>query len=361
MRFSISSIQQQWARTQFNTKMRLNLYARIQKMTSGGLPMLKVLDDLYQRASNQGKKPNDITAIVLADWKGMMQNGRRFSEALKGWAPDFEVMLISTGEDAGELNSALTTVIEFTKARGEIRGVIVGGVAYPTLVLLMAFAYIYIFGVHVIPKFAAVVDPSRWTGAARSLYLMSGFVQQWWTYTLIGIVAFIVCIGISLPAWKGKSRVILDSIPPYSIYRLLVGSGFLMSLSALIGGGIPVDRALAKLSELASPWLRERIDATLIGLKSGHNLGEAMKRSGYRFPSEEIIDDLCVYAEYGGFSVAIKRVADDWLADGVTSVSASMKVLNTGSIFFLAGVVMWLVAGFFGIQQEISNLVRSAS
>ncbi|MDR5671210.1 type II secretion system F family protein, partial [Burkholderia cenocepacia] len=93
----------------------------------------------------------------------------------------------------------------------------------------------------------------------------------------------------------GNVRAWLDRYPPYSIYRLITGCGFLVALSSLQAAGFTVERSLARLAADATPWLRQRIDDMLFGVKSGLNVGEAMKNAGYRFPSEEIVDDLCVY------------------------------------------------------------------
>ena len=40
-------------------------------------------------------------------------------------------------------------------------------------------------------------------------------------------------VAMSMPRWRGNVRVVLDRYAPYSIYRLQVGSGFLMAFSAL--------------------------------------------------------------------------------------------------------------------------------
>ena len=88
------------------------------------------------------------------------------------------------------------------------------------------------------------------------------------------------------------------------------------------------------------------------------NCGEALRNSGYGFPSRELVDDLCVYAEYKGFSQALKTLADEWLEDGVEAITMRMKVLNGVAIVLLAVVISWLVTGFFGIQQEIAAMTR---
>jgi hypothetical protein len=47
------------------------------------------------------------------------------------------------------------------------------------------------------------------------------------------------------------------------------------------------------------------------------------------------------------------------MAHGVAAITAQMKVLNGVAILVLAVSIAWLVAGFFGIQQEIAAMTRS--
>jgi len=163
----------------------------------------------------------------------------------------------------------------------------------------------------------------------------------------------------AMPRWSGKLRNLLDRYPPFSVYRLIMGSGFLIAFASLQSAGFTVEKSLTRLSANAKPWLRERIDDMLFGVKSGLNVGDAMKNAGHRFPSEEIIDDLCVYAEYNGFAEALKTLAEEWIEDGVETISTHMQVLNGVAIILLAMLIGWLITGFFGIQQEIANMARS--
>lgn len=77
-------IERWWARAQLNAKARIRLYRKIATLLSNGLPLLKVLEELHLRESNDGRKPNEALAIVLADWKRTVQNGRMLSEAMRG-------------------------------------------------------------------------------------------------------------------------------------------------------------------------------------------------------------------------------------------------------------------------------------
>lgn len=348
-----------WARLQLNDTTRIRLYRKISKMISNGLPLLKILEELQERASHQGRKPSEPMAIVLDDCRRMVQNGRLLSEALEGWIPKSEQMIIMAGERSGRLPATLSAVIGVVQSGKKIKGVILGGLSYPIAILTLILLYMYVFGTRVIPQFARVSDPERWQGAAKSLYIMSQLVQNWMAYIVLALLAILVALVLSMPRWRGNARVFADKFVPYSIYRLIVGSSFLMAFSALQLAGVTVEKSLMRLSDSAGPWLRERIDGALLGVKSGLNCGEALRNAGYGFPSDEIIDDLCVYAEYRGFADALKIMADEWMDEGVDIISTQMKVLNGFSIVMLAVVIGWLVTGFFGIQHEIAAMTQS--
>lgn len=347
-----------WAKLQFDEGVRLRLYRKMAKMLSNGLPMLKILEELQQRASNHGAKPNEPLAIVLEDCRRAVQNGNLLSEGLEGWVPRSEQLIILAGEQAGQLEKTLLAVTDVVQASRRIKAVVMAGISYPAVILSLVVVYIYLFGTRVIPEFARIVDPTYWKGAAKSLHVMSVFVQNWMLLVVFVLAAILTALLLSMPRWRGNVRIFFDRFVPFSIYRLIAGSGFLMAFSALQSAGITVEKSLVRLSMLSSPWLRERLDGALLGVRSGLNCGEALRNAGYGFPSEEVIDDLCIYADHRGFAEALKLLADEWLEEGIELISIQMKLLNAFSIIIMAVVIGWLVTGFFGIQQEIAAVSR---
>jgi type II secretory pathway component PulF len=349
-----------FARLQFTDSRRLRLYRKVAKMLANGLPLLKILGELRARASDNGRNNGDAMVVIFDDCLRMVQNGRMLSEALQPWIPANEQMIIYAGEQSGRLEHTLTVLINVVQAGKKIRRVVLGGLAYPAAILCMIMIYIYVFGTRVVPQFALMVDPAKWRGAAGSLYLMSQLVEKWSVPFVVALAGAIALLLYSLPRWRGSLRALADRVAPYSIYRLLAGSSFLLAFAALQAAGISVEKSLMRLSDAAGPWLRERLDGALMGVKSGLNCGEALRNAGYRFPSREVIDDLCVYAEYKGFTEALAMLADEWIEEGVDTVTAQMKVLNGMAIIALSIVMGWLVTGFFGLQQEIAALSRAA-
>jgi type II secretory pathway component PulF len=348
-----------WAKTQFSASARVRLYRKIAKMLTNGLPLLRILEVLRERASDNGRKPQEPLAIVLDDCRRQVQNGRMLSESLEGWAPRPERMILLAGEQSGNVEAALLAVVDVVQAQQRIQAVIVGGLVYPSSILALILGYVYLFGTRVIPEFTRITDPTTWHGPARSLYLMSEVVQHW-MFAIVGVLVLVVGgIAAALPRWRGNLRVFADRFAPFSIYRLVVGSGFLLAFSALQTAGVTVEKSLSRLSDMADPWLRERLDGALLGVRSGLNCGEAMRNAGYGFPSAEVIDDLCVYAEFRGFGEALKVLADEWRDEGIEQISNQMKILNGVAILVMAAVIGWLVTGFFGIQHEIATMTRA--
>jgi type II secretory pathway component PulF len=354
----LQQLDRAWARLTLTANVRLRVYRKIATMLANGLPLLRILDDLYLRASLQGQKPSQPLAIALSEWKRSVQNGRTLAEGMRDWVPRAEQLVILAAEQSGRLESGLGAVVDVVQAARRIRASIAGGAAYPVLLLAIVLTYVYLFGTVVVPEFARVSDPARWRGAGHALHLMSTWVRDWMPYLVLLLTAVAIAFFLSLPRWRGNTRLLADRLPPYSLYRMVQGSGFLFAFSALLSAGITVEKSLLRLCECADPWLRERLEGTLLGVKSGLNCGEALKNAGYGFPSREIVDDLCIHAEYRGFPEVLRMVADEWLEEGVAHVSRQMKVLNGFAIGLLALAIAFLVSGMFSIQQHVGSAAR---
>ena len=357
MRFDVNRL---WARVSMTAAMRMRVYRRIATMLSNGLPLLRVLDDLYLRASHRGRKPAEPLAIALFEWKRSVQNGRTLAEGMRDWVPPTEQMLIQAGEQSGRLEASLLAVVEVVQATRKIRAAVIGGAAYPVLVLAFVLGYIYLFGTRVIPEFSRLGDPAMWHGPARSLHLMSHLVQGWMLQLVLLLLSLAALLLYSMSRWRGSLRLVADRLPPYSLYRLLSGSGFLLAFSALLSAGVTVEKSLYRLCDSAGPWLRERLEGALLGVKSGLNCGEALRNAGYGFPSPDIVDDLCIYSEYRGFPEVLKTLADEWMEEGVARVAAQMKVANGVALSILTLVIAWLAAGMFSIQEQVAAATRLA-
>lgn len=338
---------------------RRRLWMKLSKLLTNGVAIIEALNSINQRliTSGRGRSP---ASLALSSWIIQLRNGKKFSDAIQGWVDLDEQMIIAAGEQSGELDKSLRASCEVMEAKKKIRKAVLGGLTYPVVAMIVSFGMLYMFSFKIIPNFSRVVRDDQWQGTARMLVDFSEFSRSW--ILLIGfcVVALIVAFFISLPRWTGGLRIKLDKYPPYSIYRMLQGSSWLISFATLVSAGVRVENALEKLSASAAPWLKVRVQACLRNMKSGMNPGEALSRTGYGFPDEEIIDDLTVYARLSGFDQALALIGREWIADSVESINGMMKVVFAFSLFIVGIFIAFMVSGLIDMELQLSTLMRSS-
>lgn len=355
---TLSGISRFFAKLSMNSKTRMSIYEKLGKFIGNGVPMTQALGEIYLHLSIDGKKPNDPRAQVVNQWRRAVLNGQSFSKALEGWAPANEISVLEAGEISGRFEKAAQDVIFIYQSGKRIKSAL-AGLLYPAVLLATTVLYLYIFGNEVIPSFAAILPTDQWTGTGQTLAGLSDFVQNSLLTTLIVLVVLLIIILSTLGKWTGKLRIRVDGIPPWSIYRLVMGSNFLISLSALMGAGISVPEALQIIARNASPWYRERLMATRQEVLNGaRNVGDALHRTGYQFPNWEMIIDIRSYAALAGFEDMLDKLARQWLDDAVVAISKQMDVIRNVAIIVMGVLFMWIAAGMFDLQQQISDAAK---
>lgn len=359
---STNSPQLLWARYNilWGGGARRRLWLKLAKLLESGVPISKALQTMRERRVRLTSK-DDPLAMALAEWSGHLLNGRRFAEAVTGWLPNQERMLIAAGERAGTLPGTLQSAARIIEAQSNIRAAVIGGVAYPAVLIALTVGIFYLFGFKIVPAFSRIIPEDRWQGLAASMVVMSKAVQTWMPFFVAGLLALIGAFFWSLDKWDGKARVFLDRFPPYSTYRMIVGSTWLIAFAALVEAGERVENALEQLKRHGGRWLTRRIDGCLRGMRSGHNVGEALNLARTGFPDPEIIDDIAVYSSLSGFNEALAMIGKEWLTESVEQIRAGMRVLFSLSIVLVASVLAYMVSGLFAMQLQMGLVLQNTA
>lgn len=339
---------------------RRRIWMKLSKLISNGVPIIQALTTLYERR-RRTHGANDQQVIALAYWITGMKNGRRLSEMLDGWVSPVEKMLIAAGENSGSIEESLQATIRVMEARTEIIGAVLKGVTYPVILAALAFAVLYIFGFKVVPEFTKLVPAEKFTGLATVLINLANFAQNWILVVAAVAVFAILLFLVSLPRWDGRVRVFLDRYAPYSIYRVVQGSTWLISLAAMLEAGVRLENALQQLSAMSDRWLSNRINAALRSMRTGLQLGDALHRNGYEFPDREIIDDLGVYAELSGFDQALSILGREWLSESVKQIKARMSAVFGVSLLLVAILIGTMVSGMMNMQLQMAEIIKYQS
>ncbi|MDR2901668.1 MAG: type II secretion system F family protein [Lactobacillales bacterium] len=334
------------------TSDRLSFYKKLMALIRNRFSLMDALERMYQIASKDGKNPSDTMALAVITWMKSIQNGATFSVAMRGWAPSSELLMLSVG-DIANLELALANTIKVVEGMNRMKGPVINAIAYPMFLIVMVIFLIWGVGEFMVPPMVEAVPDLKWTGLAKSLVDLSYFVSAHPFLLFATLPILVSIIVVTLPFWKGKSRVFFDSLPPWSIYRIFIGLGWLLSLSALVKAGTPVSKAMRALRIDASPYLLYRIDRALVFINNGENLGDALYKTGLNFPDEVVVGDLRIYAELDNFSEALENLSNDWLESSVHDIEQKAAVLNGAAILLIAAVVAWAVMGTFAMQEQM--------
>lgn len=338
----------------FSNETRLKIFRKIASLMRNRFSLMSALDMLHDSASNSGKNPSEPMAIAIACWGRSLNNGLPFSDALKGWAPDRERLMLSVG-DVSDLEGALVNLIRVTEGSTKMIRPIIGAIAYPSFLFMMAILIIYGIGVYMVPPMLEAAPGVRWRGLSRDLVDVSEWISEYWMVAFASLPVTMLVIYFTISIWTGPIRAAVDHFPPYSLYKVFVGISWLLALSALVKGGTPVSTALRALRRDASRYLQERIDKTLVFVNNGDNLGQALQKTKLDFPDKEVIADLKIYSELDNFEEALEALANEWLEESVYLIEQKAALLNMAAILSVGAVIAWAVMGTFDMQDQITS------
>lgn len=354
----LANLELKFAKLQFTGKKRNRIYRKLNRFLNNGVPMTRALDILWNHASDDGRKPKESQAVIIDHWRRQVAEGRKLGQAIKGWVPDSDRLVIEGGEAAGNLTVAIEKAMAINESAGKIKTTVIKGLSYPLMLVGAAIGLLVLIVRQVVPAFDAVLPKEQWEGLGAQMAFVARMIDS---YLFVGLSAMGILMALavwSMPRWTGSMRTKLDKLPPWSLYRLVLGSGFMLTVGGMIKAGIPLPTVLDMLRRDASPWYRERISATSRWVNEGFNLGEALHKAGHSFPDKESVMDLRAYAGLHKFDEALEKLGTEWLEESVQKIEMQTAVMRNLGFLALGGTFMWIYGGIFSLQQQITAALQ---
>ncbi len=340
-----------------STEKRMALCRKLASLLRNDFTLIDALERLEVIESKNGTKPREPFAIVMRQWQHNLERGMTFSEATRGWVPPDETLLVSSG-NLSDLAVALENVGRVVDGTNRIRRAMTSAIAYPLFLLALTFGIIIMVGIYLVPPLAEVAGNNIvWRGMARSLVVLSDFSIKYWYLFLVIFASLIAIIWVSLANWSGRLRVFFDKLPPWNVYKIQVSVGWLMSLAAIVKAGGTIPDALRLLADNANKYLRNILNITMRHIANGDNLGVALANTGRKFPDDEIIGDLIIYADMNGFDDNLNQIANDYLEESVRKMEHVSNILNSIGILIVSAIIAWVVLGTFQMQDQITAML----
>jgi type II secretory pathway component PulF len=338
---------------EFGSQQRQRLYIKLAQLLRNGVSLDIALQQL-ERISKRGK--SKVMGNLYGRWRRQMANGKNFGACVAPYVPSAEAMLIETGANSGKLIDSLTNAADAIEQQSKVKKAIITATAYPGVLVGMLIAAMVLSAYQVIPTFEEILPVEQWEGVSYYVAISAGFIRKYGVILTAVSLMTIFVVSFSMPRWTGRTRVFFDGFAPWSLYKMWQGSSFLLAISSLMAAGVKLDEnSLARIARKADPYLNERVRAIRKSISAGENLGDALYKSGYKFPDEEIIDDLQIYARLRGFDQNLIRITRVWVDSLVERVNTTMKVVNTIILMLIAVVIGCLISAFYGVFQQLQS------
>ena len=338
----------------FSRQHRFRIYRKLEGMLRMNEALSRALDRLYMNASEMGKHPRRPAAVALRQWFLKDRAGVTLSESMDGWIPTGELYMIRAGEESGTLAKALASIQTVGEKAKQMREAVFYAVGYPAFMVLLVSFVLYMFGIQLIENMRRAA-PKNVVAAMGGVATLSDFIREWGIYVILALILICGVIAFTLPIWRGRLRSKFDMYAPWSWYRILQGSGFLLGLSALLGAQVPLKRSLEILEEQGNPWIRERIGAARQEVLRGRNLGEALRMSKYNFPDPMVAIDLEILSERSDVGQVIEQVTEEWINEQIYVLKNQALIARNVGLIVVGSVIAWTMSSIFNVVVELSK------
>jgi len=229
---------------------------------------------------------------LISQLKAEVNAGSTFARALAMAPREFDDVyrgVVAAGEQSGALGQVLEKLADDLEEREDLKGKLVGAMAYPAIISVISFFIVIFLVTYVVPQIATVFTSSKRTLPALTIAMLaiSDFARTWgWAMLGAAAVAGLVLRqALKAPAFRLRFDAALLGVP--LIGRLARGynaARFAGTLAMLAGAGVPILKALQAAAETLSnrAMQADALDA-LVQVREGAPLGSALAGKK-RFP-----------------------------------------------------------------------------
>lgn len=323
-----------------------SMYELLADLLESGVALLKALDVLKEQTAHP------VLRTTLVDIRSKVADGLSLAEAMRSHPAvfrDLAVSMVHAGEEGGFLEDSLKRVARFTERQEEMKGRILGALAYPLFLLVAGIVVVMGMLAFFVPKFEPLFERMRDRGELPvPTILLLGVSDILRTHGAWILIAGAVCLFAGRN-WLTSERTRLrfdqlrlsvKGIGP--IVRSLAIARFCRVLGTLLKNGVPILKSL----EIAREATGNRALSSTIGeaaqnVSSGKSLAAPLAASG-QFP-RDVLEMITVGEQANRLESILLDVADKLERRTQRKLDVMVKLMEPALMMVMAVVIGFLV------------------
>src|SRR5216684_59470 len=325
----------------------LILNQQFNTLIKAGLPILKSLDLLANRASSPKLRP------VVSQIRDCVREGKSLSEAVAeaGVFSKVYSTAILAGEKSGNLPGVLDYYIAYQRVSTGVRKKILASLVYPVLLISVAIIIVTYLVTAVIPKFALLYHDLNAELPAPTRLLIALTVD--YRFLALGIVALMAVAATGVFLWsrtdaggaafdrfKFRLPVIGDTLLKFQVAQ------FSRTLSTLLTGGTPLVAGLQTASDaITSKLLRSTVGQATQMVREGESLHRALASKGVM--PDLALDMIEVGESSGALAPMLTSVAEFYEDEVSLRLGTLVAIIEPVILVFMGALVAFILISLY--------------
>jgi type II secretory pathway component PulF len=334
-----------------------NNLTQLADLLQNGVSLMVALNVLVEQASNE------VLAEVLSDVRDKVAEGVPFDQALARHPEIFGELAISmvrAGSEGAFLEDALKRTADFLEMQEEMKGQVVGAMAYPAFLGVAGTVVTVVLIVFFVPKFAELFSQLEKAGGLPTptviLLWLSDFLGNYGLYLTVGLCALGFWLQKRLKTDAARLlvdryKIRLPAIGPIFLSTAL--SRFCRVLGTLLQNGVPLLRALEISSDATgNRVLAQAIHGSAKNISSGETLSRPLQECGL-FP-KPIMAMITIAEESNNLEKVLINIADGIDRRIGRQLNIMVRLLEPTMLLVLGTVVLFVLTALLLPVFEMS-------
>lgn len=325
------------------------------------LAQVSPLEEALRTISRQSEQPH-VRQILTEVHAGVVE-GQRLSEAMRREGNSFPPLyraMIAAGEGAGTLPLITERLAVLLERQAEMRGKLIGALAYPAILSLVAILVVMGLMVSVVPRVVEQFDnvDQQLPLITRIVIGISAFLANYyWVIIIFAVLGgLLFAQALKRPAFRLSVDHTVLRIPLLGkLLRNLHAARMARTLATMVASRLPLLEGL----RLTGGTIRNKVlsaanDDIVESVRSGGSLSGAMRTSG-------VFPPLLVYLTASGESagqldIMLERAAEYLEREFDNFTSTALSLLEPLIIVAMGGVVAVIILAILLPILQLQNL-----
>jgi type IV pilus assembly protein PilC len=320
---------------------------QLNTLIKAGIPILKSLDLLTERAAAQKLRP------VLGEVRRLVREGTPLSEALEqqGVFPKVYTVSVLAGEKSGNLSGVLDYYIAYQRVTTGLRKKLISTLIYPTILFVSAIGIVTYLVTTVIPKFAGLYTDLN-IDLPQATRILIALTVTYRPYLLGSIALFFFLIaavfawsqseqgGLAMERIRMRLPLIGETITKFQFAQ------FCRTLSTLLAGGTPLVQAMETAGgAIGSRLVSGAVIQSAVLVREGQSLHSSLSSTG-------LVPDLAlemveVGEASGSLASMLGSVAEFYEDDVDTHLSNLVALIEPAILIFMAILIAFILVALY--------------